>query len=765
MIRKRILVKGAVQGVGFRPFIYNLAASHALGGFVLNEPEGVRIEVEGNESSVEAFVDEIGSSAPPMARVTDIQCEAIALAGERTFAIRHSGGAGTRIVLIPPDLATCEDCLRELSDPRDRRYQYPFINCTNCGPRYTIIKAMPYDRAQTTMASFEMCPDCRAEYEDPTNRRFHAEPTCCPACGPKMSLMDPSGSDLASDDPIGEAKRRFARGEVLAIKGLGGFHLACDAGNESAVQRLRSRKHRDVKPFALMVRDVDAARNLVHGAAGNDAVDMALLASPQRPIVLMPKLSGHGLAEGVAPRSAEFGIMLPYTPLHHMLMDGQFDALVMTSGNFTDEPIAHTNEEALAQLGPMVDAILAHDRDIHIRTDDSVMRVTAGGPQFLRRSRGYAPFPIDIPVDTTGKEILAVGPELNNTVCLTRADGAFLSHHLGDLNNLAAYEGFLQAIDHMESVLDVTPKAIACDLHPGYLSTRYSRERGLPLVKVQHHHAHVASVMVEAGLTERVIGVSYDGMGWGEDDSPWGGEFMVADLGEFQRMAHLEPVAQPGGDAAAKRPPRMAYAYLHAALGEEAATISAKLMPEFAETEMPTIEQVIARGVNCPLTSSMGRLFDAASAVLGVCSYNSFHAQAPMELQAAAEQASAEQGTYEVAIRQAQSGASIVRTSQLIEQLALDFMSGTAVEVCAARFHNSVVELTLDICRQIRENMGLKTVALSGGVFANAFLTDRLVLSLERADFRTLLNREAPPGDGGISLGQAAAAAWRQSCV
>ena len=759
--RFRIYVTGAVQGVGFRPFVFGLATRMNLAGFVLNQPEGVAVEVEGAREHLEAFLRELRTSPPPIARIRQIESVEVEPVGEAGFFIRGSETGGERTVLIAPDVATCADCLREMRDRNDRRYRYPFINCTNCGPRYTIIRDVPYDRSRTTMAEFVMCPACRAEYENPGNRRFHAEPTCCPECGPQVHLLDACGRDGGGGDPIAEALERLAQGGIVAVKGLGGFHLACDACNEEAVSRLRARKCRDAKPFAVMLRDLNAAGRLCRIPPGLDG----LLEGPERPIVLLEKGHAAGLAEGVAPRSCTFGVMLPYTPLHHLLMEGPFEALVMTSGNLSDEPIAHTNEEALGRLEELADCFLLHDRGIHIRTDDSVVRPIAGSPRFLRRSRGYAPFPVTLPCGTGGNEILAVGPELNSTICLTRGHEAFLSHHIGDLENVPAYESFLQAIDHLSGILAVQPHLIACDLHPDYLSTRYAEQAGLPTIGVQHHHAHVASVLAEHGHMGRAIGIAFDGMGWGEDGGLWGGEIMICDLAGYERVAHFEPVPQPGGDAAAKRPPRMAYAYLRQTFGKEADAVAAELMPGFAEAEMKVISQMLERRVNCPVTSSVGRLFDGASALLGVCQTNSFHARAPMELEARAGEARDEECFYPAQIETAEAGPWQVKSGDIMRGLVEDIRAGAPAPVCAARFHNALAHVTLDICLRIRENTGLSAVAISGGVFANAFLLNRLTRLLDDRGFTVLLNRLVPAGDGGISLGQAAVAAWRKQCA
>lgn len=756
-------VRGVVQGVGFRPFAHALALRLGLGGFVQNEPAGVEMELEGPDAAIAAFLSHLSSSPPALARIREIRTSELAPLGEARFTIRASAQDGGRNVLISPDIAVCPACLRELRDPNDRRYRYPFINCTHCGPRYTIIHDLPYDRARTTMADFEMCCDCRAEYHDPADRRFHAQPTCCPACGPHVELFssDSHGGALTHEEAIAASVKYLADGAVLAVKGIGGFHLACDARNPEAVRRLRTRKHRDMKPFALMVRDLAEAEHICYV----DDRARTILEGRERPILLLRKRDGHGLAEEVAPRSECFGVMLPYTPLHHLLLDGPCAVLVMTSGNITDEPIAHRNEEALSRLASLADAFLLHNRGIHIRTDDSVARMVAGKVRFLRRSRGYAPFPVQLPFQTSDQDVLAVGGELNNTICLTRGRDAFLSHHIGDLQNVPAYEAFLQAVEHLQDVLVVTPGAVACDLHPGYLATRYARECGVTLVGVQHHHAHAGSVLAETGYTDKVIGVIFDGMGWGNDDTPWGGEFLVCDLADFHRVGCLEPVAQPGGDAAARKPPRMAYSFLRAAFGDQADALANELLPDFAETELRAVRDMIQRGLNSPLTSSMGRLFDAASALLSICSENTYHAQAPMELEAYAACAEDETGSYSVHIGQAPGNHLIVRTSDLIRELVSDFRRGSSVETCAARFHHAVARFTLEVCTRIRENTGLSTVALSGGVFANAVLVERTVPLLEGKGFNVLLNAEVPAGDGGISLGQAAIAAWRLACA
>ncbi|MBN1866477.1 carbamoyltransferase HypF [Candidatus Sumerlaeota bacterium] len=755
--RLGVRVQGVVQGVGFRPFVYGLAARLGLTGWVLNDSHGVEIEIEGPASAIEAFLGELRESPPTLSSVKEVRTRPLDVAGSETFEIRASRTQSDRAVLVAPDYATCPDCVRELFDPSDRRHRYPFINCTNCGPRYTILRSLPYDRPNTAMADFPMCRDCRTEYEDPRDRRFHAEPTCCAECGPRVWLADRAGDEQACADPIAECVGHLAAGRIVAVKGLGGFHLACDASNEEAVRELRRRKAREEKPLAVMVRDIGKAEEI---ASVRDR-DRKTLEGRERPILLVPKKPGHGLSEAVAPESAHFGVMLPYTPLHHLLMEGPYRALVMTSGNVTDEPIAYDNRDALERLGDIADWFLLHNRNIEIPADDSVVRSTPRRTPFLRRSRGYAPFPVELPESAQGTAILAVGPELKNTVCLTRGPFAFLSQHIGDLRNASAYRSFLQAIERLRDMLGISPRLVACDSHPDYLSTRYAREMGLPLVAVQHHHAHIASVLAEKQRDDRVIGVAFDGAGWGENGEVWGGEFLLCDLETCERAGHFETVPLPGGDAAARRPSRMAYVHLRAALGDEAERILAERFPHLSGDEVPLLSRMIEKGVNCPRTSSAGRLFDAVSALLGVCSENTYEGQAPMELEGLAMRAPEDDAWYEARVERDAGGTWVVRTSDLIQGLAKDVGAGVARETVAARFHRSVARLVVSMCLRLREQSGLSTVALSGGVFSNAFLAQETENLLEREGFETLVNSLVPAGDGGIALGQAAVAGQR----
>ncbi len=765
----RIQVTGVVQGVGFRPFVYELATRYDLAGYILNNSQGVEIEIEGQSSSLDSFLHTLRDSPPPLAIIKKIHVDEIEPGNYVTFQIRESEKQETQTVLIPPDFATCSDCLQELFNPLDRRYRYPFINCTNCGPRYTIIQDLPYDRSRTTMSAFEMCQECRAEYEDPLNRRFHAEPTCCPNCGPHVWLTDQRGSILEYEDPIAACVQFLEKGAIVAIKGLGGFHLACDASYDEAVCTLRNRKMREAKPFALMVKDMDAARQFIEIEREGEMQDggfrlaqSTLLSSRERPILLLKKKRNSTLSHFVAPNSAHLGIMLPYTPLHHLIMQGSYPALVMTSANLTDEPIAYQNEDALERLSTIADYYLLHNRPIHIRTDDSVMQFISGKPHFLRRSRGYAPFPLELPIQNNRQEILSLGPEMNNTISLTQGDHVFMSHYLGDLQNAFAYQSFLQAIDHLSNVLEIKPTIIACDTHPDYLSSRYAHESGLQVIEVQHHHAHIASVLAEHGRTDRVIGVSFDGLGWGENNELWGGEFLVCDLSDYQRAGHLQLIPQPGGDVCTKRITRMAYMFLQKAFGKEADRIINDLFPAFSEQERKIVTQMVEKGINTPYTSSAGRLFDTASAILNICTENTYEGQAPMELEGTASQAESEEGFYPVPIEENDSTL-IVKTPDLIRQMTQDYRSGVNREICAVRFHNSIAQFVLEMCIRIRDRTKLNTVALSGGVFANAILTEKLTLILEKEGFEVLTNIAVPAGDGGICLGQAAVAAWRLS--
>jgi hydrogenase maturation protein HypF len=748
--RQKIIIEGIVQGVGFRPFIYQLAERFELAGSVCNDTRGVTIEVEGVADVLRRFVTAIHREKPPLSVIQRIVSESLPIRGTIGFSIQQSSLDATRRAQISPDAFVCDDCLQELFAADDRRYHYSFINCTNCGPRYTIVTGIPYDRALTSMAEFPLCGDCQVEYDDPNSRRFHAQPNACPACGPQLQLIDSSGRSVVVDDPLREAVRLLKAGQILAIKGLGGYHLAVDATRQDAVLELRRRKQRDEKPFAIMASNLDIVRRFV--LVGAD--EARLLQGVERPIVLLPKILDHTLAGNIAPDNLSLGIMLPYTPLHYLLLQDHFEALVMTSANQTDEPIAFEDDEACRRLGTIADAFLTHNRRIHIRTDDSIVRVMAGRPLLLRRSRGFVPRAIALP--KASRAVLAVGAELKNTVCLTRGDRAFLSQHIGDLKNLAVYDAFKQTISHLQSILEVRPERIAHDLHPDYYSTRYAlEESGLPTVAVQHHHAHLASCLAEHGVEEPAIGVIFDGAGYGADDHIWGGEFLIGDLRSYERVGHFRYQPMPGGDLATKEPWRMALSYLLSAYGEIPDQI--KIFGGIPEHELRLVVQATVKGVNAPLTSSCGRLFDAVAALLGVRQRVSFEGQAAMQVEMVAKPYQTTSYPY---LLSQDAGRIIFDPLPMIDAIIKALSFGCSVAEVAGRFHYSLALMIEEVCDQLRRRSGLSQVVLSGGVFQNCLLTEMAVARLEKSDFKVLTHSLVPPNDGGLALGQAAIASY-----
>jgi hydrogenase maturation protein HypF len=742
-VRVAIRVEGTVQGVGFRPFVYSLATRLGLGGHVGNDADGVFAEVEGPSADVERFLAALERDAPPLARIERIVIKTMAPNGNIAFSISPSGPGGQRNTPVAADSAMCADCLRELADPADRRFGYPFINCTNCGPRFTIVRDVPYDRATTTMAAFAMCARCAAEYHNPADRRFHAQPVCCPACGPRLSLRSGDGTVLPGD-PLASAAALLRQRQVLAVKGLGGYHLAVDAGCEAAAAALRARKHREDKPFAVMAEDLAAARMLCEV----DETSAALLTSPRRPIVLMPRRPGT-VAAAVAPGNRQLGVMLPYTPLHHLLLQAVSGPVVLTSGNRSDEPIAYRDDEAFANLAGIADAFLTHDRAIHIRTDDSVVRASGGGETLLRRSRGYVPEPVAVR-PRFPRPLLACGAELKNTFCLAKDGRAVISHHIGDLENAETLRSFTEGIAHFTRLFDITPQVVAYDLHPEYLSTKYALDLdGVEHRGVQHHHAHIASCLADNGEEGPVIGVAFDGTGYGTDGTLWGGEFLVADLAGFKRGGHLAPVPMPGGAAAIKQPWRMAAAYLAAAYPggpPDGLDVIAR-----NERYWPAVVALAAKAINAPLSSSAGRLFDAVAALAGVRDTINYEGQAAVELEQLADPG--ETGTYRAGISAHEPFC--IEGADLVRAAAGDLADGTAAPVVAARFHNGVAALIADGCVLLRERHGLSTVALSGGVFQNLIVARRAAARLEARGFRVLVHSRVPCNDGGISLGQA----------
>ncbi len=757
-VRSQGTVEGTVQGVGFRPFIHRLALRYNLAGYVANTPHGVELQVEGPSEAVERFFASILAEHPPLARIHSLERkDGLPLGHESVFEIKDSLGGRKRSTLIPPDVSVCKDCLDELFDPSDRRHRYPFINCINCGPRYTIIRDIPYDRAMTTMAGFTMCPACRSEYEDPADRRFHAQPNACPRCGPALSLYDTAGQEVPVEDPLAAAIELIKAGLTVAVKGLGGFHLAVDATQDRAVLRLRRKKNREEKPLAVMVPDLRTAV----GLASISGAESELLASAQRPIVLVTKRPDHGLSEAVAPGNPLLGLMLPYTPLHHLLLaEGGFRALVMTSGNISEEPIAAGNQEAFRRLAGIADAFLAHNRGIHVRTDDSVTRVVEGRPRQIRRSRGYVPAPLPLPGGSDAlPSVLALGAHLKNTVCLTRGNQAFMSQHVGDLENMETLESFKHTIEHLQGILEIKPAFLARDLHPDYLSSRFALERpGIPAIPVQHHHAHIASVLAENGIPSPVIGLSLDGAGLGDDGTIWGGEVLVADLVSYRRAAHLEHAYLPGGDAAAREPWRMALSCLYRAYGTGLYDTPIPLIRHLDRSKAEIMVKMMEKSLNSPLTSSCGRLFDAAAALAGLRRRNTYEGQAAMELEMARTPGTREKYPWEIT---ASKDLLILKTVPLIRALVEDVIRGEPTGVVSSRFHNTLIDLLAAACGEIGRKTGIRDVAMSGGVFQNATLSAGLGRVLGRLGFRVLTNSMVPANDGGIALGQAASAALR----
>jgi hydrogenase maturation protein HypF len=758
MDRRSIEVSGIVQGVGFRPFVYDLATRIGLHGFVKNRSGNVLIEVEGEAQALDRFIAELTIRPPTLARIDEVKWIPGSPQGDLEFRIESSEIDITGSIFVAPDIATCDDCLRDLFDPLDRRYHYPFVNCTNCGPRLTIIQGAPYDRVRTTMAAFTMCAACRSEYENPGDRRYHAQPIACPTCGPSLQVFDSDGRIVEGLDPLAHATRSLKQGAVVALKSLGGYHLACLANDDRAVAELRRRKHRDEKPLAVMVRDLQAALDLCEMTEA----EQELLASTRRPIVLLRLREGAPLAEGIAPRNPFLGVMLPYTPLHHLLMNELGGLpLVMTSGNRSDEPIAYDDEEALERLVGIADVFLSNNRPIHMRCDDSVTRIVAGAELPLRRSRGDAPQPIAL-LRPCQQPSLALGGQLKSTFALGRDRHAFLSHHLGDLDHYEAYRAFVAAVGHYERLFNIKPELLVHDLHPDYATSGYARERagseGIKLLGIQHHHAHLTSCMAENRLDEPIIGVVFDGTGYGTDGAVWGGEFLVGDYRTFRRGAYLRYVGMPGGERAIREPWRMAAAHLvDAEMGIE--SFGERLLL----THFGIIQKMIEKQINTPLTSSVGRLFDAVAALAGIRDRVSYEGQAAMELEWLATREPTD-GCYpfEIASFEGTKGGDaplIVDTRPTIRSVVEDVKRGATPARIARRFQTTLVDLIVSVCEQLRRQTAIEAVALSGGVFLNALLTGEALTRLAGEGFRVYRHRLVSPGDGGLSLGQLAIAA------
>lgn len=767
-----ITVSGVVQGVGFRPFVYGLALDNRLKGFVRNAGGLVEIEVQGERVDLEQFLLKLKNEPPALACIESIEVSESELAfSSNDFDILESSSSILpQQKFVPADSATCQDCLREVLDKGDRRYRYPFTNCTNCGPRFTIIKGLPYDRSATTMAEFAMCEACRREYNDPLDRRFHAQPNACPLCGPTLTFRSSVARDqgvAGNEAALAATVEALRSGAIIAIKGLGGFHLCCDAQNDQAVAKLRKRKMRAAKPFAVMMPDVQSVRQ--YCLLSKEECDW--LEDRSRPIVLLRTNLGTNscanpsLSQNIAPHNNYLGVMLPYTPLHHILLRDFAAPLVATSGNMSEEPIAISNEEALTRLGQIADGFLLHDRNIESCYDDSVTRIFLSEKMILRRSRGLAPIPLNLPYKAEGC-VLACGGQLKNTFCLVSGDKAYVSQHIGDLENLETYENFTRALANYQSLFALTPSLVAHDRHPDYLSTtfaeQYAKERHLPCLAVQHHHAHIVSCMVENGLRETVIGVAFDGLGYGEDETLWGGEFLLANYRAFERQYHFKAVPMPGGTLAIKEPWRMALSYIYSEQSDEGlgasgfAPVVEALVAKYGSKTIDLIKSQVAKGINAPLTSSCGRLFDALSALLGVCAQASYEGQAAIELEALAQESTVSDqflfdNTYPI----------VMSTAQTIDPYCIllaayrDFQAGTSASLVAAKFHATIAQTVLNVCQKIRQDKDIGKVCLSGGVFQNVVLLRMVKALLERANFQVYSQKQLPANDGGLSLGQA----------
>ena len=752
IIARNLNINGIVQGVGFRPHVYQQARRFQLTGHISNTSSGVCIHIEGSAESLSRFRQSLSETLPPLACILDITESSDTVQGFPDFSIIQSRSDRHPFTLISPDVSVCEDCLKEMRDPADRRYGYPFINCTNCGPRYTIIEDIPYDRPFTSMKHFTMCRECQAEYDDPANRRFHAQPNACPVCGPKTSLCDANGYPVVCENPVTQAAQLLRQGHIVAVKGLGGFHLAVDALNAQAVMRLRTRKHREEKPLAIMVAGIAD----ITPYAFVTPEEQTLLTSFHKPVVLLKKKTPCLLPEAVSPCNAWVGVMIAYTPLHYLLLARGPAVLVMTSANLSEEPIAIDNADALKRLSGIADYFLLHNRDILLRGDDSVLRHAAGGVRMIRRSRGFTPVPVLLRQKTP--PVLACGGELKNTVCLTRGNQAFLSQHIGDLENMASYDFYRMTIEHLKRILGITPEIVAFDLHPDYFSTRYAQEQSDVLcIPVQHHHAHIVSCMAENRIDGPVIGMAFDGAGYGEDGAIWGGELLIADECSYRRAGHLAYMPLPGGAAAVREPWRMALAYLDAVYGESMMDLSLPVIRDIRTDRLQFIRSMIAKNVNCPKTSSMGRLFDAIAAIAGIRYKTSYEGQAAIELEMVADSASTDVYPFEWTSDDGYR----IQPHPLIRAVVADIQGQTPLSTVSARFHNTVIRMMAELCRKIRNDIGLNRVALSGGVFQNVTLLTGLIQTLSEDGFHVFSHSLVPANDGGLALGQAVSAAMR----
>ena len=757
------MISGRVQGVGFRPAVYGIADKLGLCGFIYNDTKGVTIELQGQVEKISDFKVRLrGSDKPPLAEIKTLESvEIAAVEGEQGFVIRTSKSEGSALSQVTADMAVCEDCLSEMLDKGDFRFRYPFINCTNCGPRYSIVKTIPYDRCNTTMSVFEMCKKCGGQYENVTDRRFHAQPVACGDCGPKIRLVDTEGKTISteSDEVISKTALLLSEGKIAAIKGVGGYHLAVDALNKEAVGRLRERKRRDHKPFAMMAASVEKIKEYTIVSEEADKI----LRSPQSPIVLLPKKKGCGIAEGVAEEVSTYGFMLCYAPLHYLLFAEGPEVLVMTSGNISDEPLICKDDKALEKLGDVADVFLMHDREIYRQVDDSVVHIIDGEAVLLRRSRGYVPSPIFIEEDCR-EEIFAAGGDMKNAFCFGKSNQLICSEHIGDMEDAEVYHHYVNSVEHLRKLFEVEPKVAVCDLHPGYFSTRYALSlKGVKLIQVQHHWAHTASVLAEHGLDGPVIGLSVDGTGYGTDGAIWGCECLIASLTNFERFGHLAYYSLAGADKASKEAIRPVLGLLKQSYGEKFELENFRWLLEQIEPDLNKqriIAEQLGKKVNTVETSSLGRVFDAVAAMAGLGSYNDFEAQLPMALESVAADAIEE--SYEFGLTSSENESVQIDFCKMIQQIIGDIERGTARETISAKFHNCLCEALLGISKEAKKKSGLKTVALSGGVFCNRYLTNRLIKLLKKNDFIVLFNREIPSNDGGVSIGQAAIAITRR---
>lgn len=748
--RKYVVVEGIVQGVGFRPFVYNIAVKNELKGTVLNTSDGVYIDIEGEEGKINNFLNELELNPPPLAKIEKITITDKKLNNYESFTIEKSNENKNMITLISPDVATCDDCRNEVLDINNRRYNYPFINCTNCGPRFSIIKKLPYDRPMTTMDEFKMCEKCREEYENPLNRRFHAQPNACSDCGPRVWLTNKTGEEIAINEPIREAVRLIKEGNIIAIKGLGGFHFVCDGKNENAIDVLRKRKSRPRKPLALMMKDISTVEKHCYV----NEKENEILQGIKKPIVLLDKKS-NSLPDSIAPNNNKLGIMLPYTPLHYLLFDEDIDCLVMTSANVSGLPIVYKNDEAQEKLNSIVDYFLFHNRDIHIPVDDSVVKVILDKEVVIRRSRGYAPEPIKF---KKMEELLTTGADLKNTFTFSKEEYLFMSQYIGDLDNLESYKNYIYNIDHFKSLYNINPKIIAHDMHPDFLSTDYANSKETEKIQVQHHHAHIVSCIAENNLAERVIGIAFDGTGLGDDNKVWGGEFLICDYLDYERVAHINYVKMPGGDYAVKEPYRMALSYLYSLKRE---SINIEKLSHLHDKNTKAIIMMLKNNINCVETSSMGRFFDAVSALLGFNDRISYEGEAAIYLESIANQN--ENRKYKYVIENT-GDKLVINTKEIIKGILNDIENKVDKSIISMKFHNTIISFSIDVCKQIRINHSIDKVALSGGVFNNDILLKGIHEGLSRENFKVYIHSDIPCNDSGISLGQIVVANEKLKC-